>query len=189
MTTKSILALTVFSLLAVTSAGCTAQQAGTNTVDQGLSATQSVLNTTQSAINTAQAAKSTGLAGLLTQQLGVSSAQAVGGAGALFQVAQSKMSAGDFQQLTQSVPEVNSLMSSVTQPKTSGWSQMAAGASALMGDKSNTLGTAVNLVSTFQELGLSGDMVSQFVPLITDYVSKNATPYVTNALTSALTGL
>jgi len=119
----------------------------------------------------------------------VNSGQAAGGAGALFQVAQAKMSAGDFQQLTQSVPEVNSLMSRVTQPKSSGLSQMASGASALMGDESNTLGTAANLLSTFQSLGLSGDMASQFVPVITDYVSKNATPYLTKALTAALTGL
>lgn len=31
--------------------------------------------------------------------------------------------------------------------------------------------------------------MSQFAPVITDYVSKNATPYLTKALTSALTGL
>jgi hypothetical protein len=119
----------------------------------------------------------------------VTPTQAAGGAGALFQVAQSKMSVGDFQQLTQSVPEVNGLIKSVTQSKPSGLSQIASGASALIGDESNTLGAAADLYSTFESLGLSGDMVSQFAPVITDYVSKNATPYLTKALTSALTGL
>ena len=189
MITKQVVALTASSLLALTLTGCATQQAGTSTVDQGLNATQSALNTTQSAVNTAQAAKNADLTGLLTQQLGVSSTQAAGGAGALFQAAQSKMSADDFQQLTQSVPEVNSLMSSVTQSKPSGLSQIASGASALMGDESNTLGTVADLYSTFDSLGLSSDMVSQFAPIITDYISKNATPYLTKALTSALTGL
>jgi len=189
MTTKHVLALTASSLLVLTLTGCATQQAGTSSVDQGLNATQSAINTSQSAVNTAQAAKNADLTGLLTQQLGVSSTQAAGGAGALFQAAQSKMSAGDFQQLTQSVPEVSGLMSSVTQSKPSGLSQIASGASALIGDESNTLGTAADLYSTFESLGLSGDMVGQFAPLITDYVSKNATPYLTKALTSALTGL
>jgi len=190
MITKQVVALTASSLLALTLTGCATQQAGTSTVDQGLNATQSALNTTQSAVNTAQAAKNADLTGLLTQQLGVSSTQAAGGAGALFQAAQSKMSANDFQQLTQSVPEVSGLMSGVTQPKEpSGLSQIASGASALMGDESNTLGAAVDLYSTFESLGLSSDMVGQFAPVITDYVSKNATPYLTKALTSALTGL
>ncbi|MBE0472275.1 MAG: DUF2780 domain-containing protein [Methyloprofundus sp.] len=189
MTTKHVLALTASSLLALTLTGCATQPAGTATINQGLNATQSALNTTQSVVNMAQAAQSANLTSLLTQQLGISSAQAAGGAGALFQAAQSKMSAGDFQQLTQSVPEVSGLMSAVAQPKPSGLSQIASGASALMGDESNTLGTAANLYSTFESLGLSGDMVSQFAPVITDYVSKNATSYLTKALTSALTGL
>ncbi|SHE23718.1 DUF2780 domain-containing protein [methanotrophic endosymbiont of Bathymodiolus puteoserpentis (Logatchev)] len=175
MMTKHILALTASSLLILTLTGCATQQADIAAVDQGL--------------NTAQAVKSADLTGLLTQQLGVTPTQAAGGAGALFQVAQSKMSVGDFQQLTQSVPEVNGLIKSVTQSKPSGLSQIASGASALIGDESNTLGAAADLYSTFESLGLSGDMVSQFAPVITDYVSKNATPYLTKALTSALTGL
>ena len=80
-------------------------------------------------------------------------------------------------------------MNSVVQPKSSGLSQIASGTSALIGDESNSLGTIANLATTFQDLGMSSDMVSQFVPVITNYISKNASPQITQALISALSGL
>jgi len=196
MKKQTLLTCATTSLIALSLQGCATQKTASNTVDQSLNSTQSVLNTTQStlqntqkAVDTAQSIKNAGLAGVLTQQLGVNSTQATAGAGALLQVAQAKMSTGDFQQLAQSVPEVNGLINSVAAPKTNGLSQIAAGTSVLLGDKNNTLGSAVNIVNTFQQLGLSSDMVGQFIPVISNYVSQNATPYLTNALISSLSGL
>ncbi len=156
-----------------------------------LATTQSTLNTAQSAVDTAKSVQqAASLTEALTQQLGVSSEQAAGGAGALLLAAQSQMKADDFQQLIQSMPEVGALTKVVAKPKKiSGWTQVASGASALMGDKNNTLGQAAGLVSSFQELGLSASMVQKYIPVVTDYVSKNAAPYLTKALVSALTGL
>jgi len=178
MSHKYVLTLATSSLIALTLTGCTAEQA--------LSNTQPTLDTVQTSANTSQ--KSTGLIDSLVQQLGVSPTQASGGAGALLQVAQAKMPGNDFQQLTNSVPELGGLLNAV-QPKPSGLSQLAAGTSTLIGDESNSLGAAVNLAETYQKLGLSSDMASQFIPIITDYVSKSATPQITQSLISSLTGL
>ncbi|MCK5354307.1 MAG: DUF2780 domain-containing protein [Methyloprofundus sp.] len=176
MSNKTILNLTISSLIALSLTGCATEQ---KNADQALS-------TTKTAVNSAQSA--TGLTDSLVQQLGVSPLQASAGTGALLQVAQAKMPGNDFQQLTQSVPELGGLLNAV-QPKPSSLSQLASGASSLMGDESNSLGAAVNLAETYQKLGLSSDMVGQFIPIITDYVSKSASPQLTQSLISSLTGL
>lgn len=183
MSNKTILNLATSSLIALSLTGCAT---GQKTADQALSNTQPAVNTATSAVNTAQSA--TGLTDSLVQQLGVSPLQASAGTGALLQVAQAKMPGNDFQQLTQSVPELGGILKAV-QPEPSGLSQLASGASSLMGDESNSLGAAVNLAETYQKLGLSSDMVGQFIPVITDYVSKNASPQLTQSLISSLAGL
>jgi hypothetical protein len=48
----------------------------------------------------------------LVKKLGISSEQAQGGAGALFQLAKSKLDAGQFAELCKAVPEMDSLLSS-----------------------------------------------------------------------------
>ena len=53
------------------------------------------------------------LVGLLTKNLGVSSEQAEGGAGAIFNAASKNMSVADFTKVTDSLPEVTSLMNKV----------------------------------------------------------------------------
>ncbi len=123
----------------------------------------------------------------LVQELGVTPAQASGGAGSLFQVAKAGMQADDFNSLTSAVPEVSNLMGAA--PKKSGWSQVASGTSSIIGDESDTLGQAAALAESFQSLGLSSDMVGQFTPIITDYVKKEAGNQVSKALLGSLTGL
>lgn len=187
MSHKNRVSIVTSSLLALALTGCATDQQGNSFNNQDLNRTRSTVNSAQSAVNTANNASS--LTDALVQQLGVSPLQASGGAGALFQVAQARMPDNDFQQLTKSVPEVGSLLKGVSKPKSSGLSQLAAGTSALIGDKNNTLGTVANLAETYQSLGLSSDMVNQFVPVVTDYISKNAAPKLTQALISSLTGL
>lgn len=177
-------------ILVLSGCAANANQTGLR-ADNALVTTQSTLNTAQSVVNTAKSVQqAASLTDALTQQLGVSSEQAAGGAGALLLAAQSQMKPKDFQQLTQLMPEIGALTKVVSKPKeTSGWMQVASGASALMGDKNNTLGRAAGLVASFQDLGLSAGMVQKYIPVLTSYVSQNATPYLTNALVSVLTGL
>jgi len=181
MSHKYVTSIATSSLLALTLTGCATTDQKTN------DATNQGLTNAQSTVNTAKNASS--LSDSLVQELGVSALQASGGAGALFQVAQARMPGNDFQDLTKSVPEISGLLNSVAKPKSSGLSQLAAGASSLIGDDSNALGAVASLAETYQSLGLSSDMVKQFIPVITDYVSKNAGPKLTQSLISSLTGL
>ncbi len=131
---------------------------------------------------------SSALSNRLVQELGITPAQASGGAGSLFQVAKAGMQANDFNKLVSAVPEVNNLMGAAPKSK-SGWSQVASGTSALIGDKSNTLGQAAALAESFQSLGLSSDMIGQFTPIISDYVKKEAGNQISKALLGSLSGL
>ncbi len=191
MQKNQICKLVASSIVILALSACAAEAGKVSlNADNALATTQSTLNTAQSAVNTAKSIQqATSLTEALTQQLGVSSEQAVGGAGALLLAAQTQMKPEDFQQLSQLMPEVSALTKGAKPKETSGWMQVASGASVLMGDKNNTLGQAAALVSSFQDLGLSAGMVQKYIPVVTDYVSKNATPYLTKALVSALMGL
>ncbi|MCW5598644.1 DUF2780 domain-containing protein [Nitrosomonas sp.] len=109
----------------------------------------------------------TGLTSVLMQQLGVSQPQAEGGAGALFQLAKSRMSAGDFTALSDSVPEMPALLSAAPAPSPIGGGGMAA---------------------TFLQLGLTPDMVQKFIPVVVQYVQGSGGSAVAGALQSALMG-
>lgn len=141
---------------------------------------------TQAAMGSASA--DSGLIGLLMQQLGVTQAQAQGGAGALLQLAQSKMSPGDFTTLGNSIPNMQSIMAAAPSLNTSGLgvpkslSGMAGGS--LPEANSGMLGMA----GAFQQLDLAPDMVQKFIPIITQFVQGNGGGAVTSALQSALMG-
>ena len=112
------------------------------------------------------AAGGSALVGLLTSQLGVSKQQALGGAGAIFSVAQDNMSATDFTALSQSVPGIGRMLSAVPDTGGSG------------GD--DLIGTA------FNALGMESGMVRQFMPIILGYVQNQGGNQVMGMLQKAL---
>jgi hypothetical protein len=107
----------------------------------------------------------------VAKQLPVSGEQATGGVGALLSLAQNQLSDKNNTELSQLVPGMDQL-SSLNQ------SEMNNGLSGI-----NDM-NAVN--STFKQLGLSPDMVSQFVPLILKYLN---TQGASEGLLSSLTNL
>lgn len=127
-----------------------------------------LLEAGEAATTAAPAATSgTGLTGLLMQQLGITQPQAEGGAGALFQLAKSRMSADDFAAVSNSVPEMEGLLSAAPAPSPLGGGGMAA---------------------TFLEVGLKPDMVQKFIPVMLQYVEGSGGSAVAAALKSALMG-
>jgi Protein of unknown function VcgC/VcgE (DUF2780) len=125
-----------------------------------------VLEVDESATTTVPT-KTSGLAGLLMQQLGVSQLHAEGGAGALFQLAKSRMSTGDFTTLSKSVPEMKVFLAAAPPASPLGGGGMAA---------------------TFLEIGLKPDMVQKFIPIMLEYVEGSGGSTVAAALKSALMG-
>ena len=161
----------------------------------------STMDSSKTMGNTAMAAAPGGsLTDTLVQELGVTPAQASGGAGAIFGAAKTSMSPGEFAQVSDAVPEMDSLLgaapamggvgalggsealgaagalSGVTGvSSSSGVSGMMAGAGALGG-----------LAGPFGDLGMSPDMVGKFVPVIMDYVQTSGGASTAGLLKGAL---
>jgi len=114
------------------------------------------------------------LVNALTNKLGITQQQALGGAGAIFTIAQQQMSPSTFSQLTQVVP---------------GMSQMLSVGAPLLSNISNAPGAPTGIATLndpFQQLGLSGNAVQQFIPVILQYVQSQAGAAVAGYLRSAL---
>jgi len=134
-------------------------------------------------------ADSSGLTGLLTSRLGVSNAQAEGGAGSILGYAKQKLSADDFSKVTDAMPETESLIQAA--PKTGGGGGLAGklgGASSLLGgsEKTSSLAGMAGLSDSFSSLGLNADMIGQFTPIILEYAKSKGGDAVMSILKGAL---
>lgn len=130
-------------------------------------------------------AQDTSLVSLLTQQLGVTENQAQGGAGSIFNFAKEKLSPPDFAQVSNSVPDMNGLLDAAPKKENS-MGGMLGGATSMFGGSGSSLEGLASLASSFSQLGLSPDMVNQFVPVILDYVKTNGGETVSNLLAAIL---
>jgi hypothetical protein len=116
----------------------------------------------------------------LSKEIGATPAQAAGAAGALFNVAKSKLSADQFAQVSKAVPGMSSLLSAAP---------AAAGVAGTTGAISQATGSATGLASAasaFSKLGLSPDMVGKAVPVLTNFVTKSGGADVGKMLAGAL---
>ena len=127
-----------------------------------------------------KAAASPELVGQLTKQLSISPAQATGGAGALFGLAKSRLSPADFSKVSSAVPGMGSFLDAAPSP--GGMSGM----SALAASAPGTVGGLATMAGSFQKLGLSPDMVTKFIPVMTKYVEGTGGSGVASLLSGAL---
>ncbi|WP_067661690.1 DUF2780 domain-containing protein [Ferrimonas marina] len=128
-----------------------------------------------------------GLVDSLVSQLGVTEAQASGGAGAMLSMAQDSLGDSDWSSLTSYIPEATDLASGVDLSNFTG----DMGTSAL-GDVGSMLGGAdlgqlANVASAFESLGLSPDMIAQFSPVILEYLKGQGGTDLVGKLTSLWT--
>jgi hypothetical protein len=114
--------------------------------------------------------KESSLLGMLTSQLGVTPAQASGGAAAILNNASSNMGASDFSKLTDAIPDIKSITDS------------ASTLSSLAG----AAGGGSSLIDQFSALGMDGSMIGKFTPIILDYVKKEGGSALMKMLSSAL---
>lgn len=125
---------------------------------------------------------------MLTQNLGVTETQATGGIGSIFQAAKGLMPASDFGSLSKAVPNMSSLLSAapvVNTPKQGSGNLLsgALGAAAQMGANTQV---GAQLLSQFQALGLSPDMISKFADVAMSYLQKGEMPQTADLLSTAL---
>lgn len=123
----------------------------------------------------AQAAQSE-LIQMLTKSLGVTPQQASGGAGALFNMAKSKLKPEDFSKVAAAVPGMDDLLKAA--PK---GDSMTSPLGSIPG-----AGGMSAVLDAFQSLGLTPDMVGKFVPTITKFVESKAGSGVASLLAGAL---
>lgn len=118
------------------------------------------------------------LIGSLVDKLGVSEEQATGGAGAIFKEGKNNMSSDDYSQLLNAVPGIDSLISAA--PQAGG---LGGKASSLLG---GSAGSMAGLADSFSKLGLSPEMVNQFVPIVMDFVQSEGGQQTMTLLKNAL---
>jgi hypothetical protein len=131
-------------------------------------------------------AQEVSLVNLLVQQLGVTTPQAEGGAGAIFSVAKDKLTPSEFGQVSASVPDMNQLLEAAPQPPSEGLGGMLSGGSSLLGGGNQSLDGIASLASSFSQLGLSPDMVGKFTQVVQTYLQSSGGDTVSNLLMAAL---
>jgi len=125
----------------------------------------------------------------LTKQLSVTPKQATGGAGALFGLAKSRMSAGNFSKVSAAVPGMSGLLRAAPAPApaTSSTGGLAGLAGSLPAGALPAGATGLaSVAGSFQKLGLSPDMIGKFVPVITQYVQTRGGASTASLLSGAL---
>ena len=116
----------------------------------------------------------------LTKQLGVSGAQAEGGAAVLLKAAKDKMGSEEFSKLLGGIPGLGDLMKKAP----------AAGGGGLLGGIAGMMGGNAGLIATivggFGKLGLSADDAKRFAPLMMSYLRGKVGPDVASKLEKTL---
>ena len=129
------------------------------------------------------------LTGLLTAQLGVTEQQAQGGLGTLFSVAQSTLDGADFQQLSQHVPEMASLLGATPEV-----SERAKGISpsfmiAVAGKYGDALQSSNEAYAQFKTLGLDAAQIPQYIEVTNQFLKKQGGTDIASLFSKGLDAL
>ena len=122
------------------------------------------------------------LVGKLTKGLSISPEQAIGGSGALFGLAKSRLKPEDFTKVANVVPGMDGLLNAAPKPKKEGTDMLGAVGSMLPGKA----GAMASVASSFKELGLSPEQAVKFIPIMTKFVNLKGGASVANLLAGAL---
>lgn len=129
-----------------------------------------------------------GLVNILVQQLGITPEQAAGGAGSIFSMVKQGMNSADFAKVSNAVPGMDQLLAaapSQTAPG-SGMTGLIGLAASALGGSGGSLGNLASLAGSFQSLGLNSGMVSQFIPVILQFVQSQGGSTTMSLLQGAL---
>ena len=125
----------------------------------------------------------------LVSNLGVEEDQAKGGAGLILKLAQDKLGGGEFAQVASAIPGSDMLLGSAPSQDAGGGMMGALGGMAagmMGGGQGAALGSLMSLAGGFQQLGMSGDMVTKFFPVILNFVQQKGGADVAGILSKAL---
>lgn len=118
----------------------------------------------------------------LTKGLSIKPDQAIGGAGALFGLAKTRLKPADFTKVADVVPGMDGLLNAAPKPKEGGLDMLGAMGGMLPGKA----GEFASVAGTFKSLGLSPKMAVKFIPIMTKFVEAKGGSAVGNLLGGAL---
>ena len=121
---------------------------------------------------------------LLVKNMGITTQQAEGGAGSIFNAAKQNMDVEDFLKVITAMPEVEPLMAAV--PKNEKGLGSLEGISSMLSENIGAVGKMAGLYDSLSNLGLSTDMAGQLISIILDYAKSNGGEVVFNLLKTAL---
>ena len=119
----------------------------------------------------------------LTKTLGISGAQAEGGAAVLLKAAKDKLGAAEFDSQLGSVPGLHDLLKKAPAPGGGGLGGLLGGLAGAMGGNAALISS---VVGGFGKLGLKADDAKKFVPVILDYLRKKVGPDAVSRLEKTL---
>ena len=146
----------------------------------GLAATQAADQAATNAAAAAAAKASPDLVGALSKELGATPEQSAGAAGALFNLAKTRLKPAEFSQVSSAVPGMASLLKAA--PAMGG----AVGTSGALSQLSGSAAGLAAAASAFSKLGLSPDLVSKAIPVLTSFVTKSGGASAGKLLAGAL---
>lgn len=127
------------------------------------------------------------LTGMVTEQLGVSQQQAQGGLGTLFGIAQSTLGSSEFSELSQYVPEMDTLLQAAP-----AISEDAQGISSLLG-KAGKYGDALKsgsqAYSQFKTLGVDITQIPQYIEITNQFLKDQGGTDVATLFSKSLEAL
>lgn len=91
------------------------------------------------------------------------------------------MSPTDFAHVSEAVPGMDNYLAAA--PQTTG---LIGAAGSALGGSGSTVGKMASLAGSFQSLGLDSSMVSQFIPIILQYVQTNSSSATMSLLKNAV---
>ncbi|MGB3655379.1 MAG: DUF2780 domain-containing protein [Rivularia sp. (in: cyanobacteria)] len=126
----------------------------------------------------------------LVSNLGVQENQAKGGAGLILKLAQDKLGGGEFAKVASAIPGADMLLGSAPSEESGGGGMMGAlggmAAGMMGGGQGANLGSLMSLAGGFSKLGMDGNMVTKFFPIILNFVQQKGGADVAGILSKAL---
>ena len=123
---------------------------------------------------------------MLTKGLKISPDQAIGGAGALFGMAKTKLSPADFTKVANVVPGMDGLLGAAPKQAAGGATDMLGSLGSLGSALPGNIGGIAQMAGMFKSLGLSPSQIAKFVPIMSKYVQTKGGADVAGLLSGVL---
>ncbi len=125
----------------------------------------------------------------LVSNLGVQEDQAKGGAGLILKLAQDKLGGEEFAKVASAIPGSDVLLGSAPSQDAGGGMMGALGGMAagmMGGGQGAALGNLMSLAGGFSQLGMDGNMVTKFFPIVLNFVQQKGGADIAGILSKAL---